>query len=36
MLNLGLKGKLAENIHLLVDAGVLNGFVIKGGVALRF
>ena len=36
MLNLGLKGKLAENIHLLVDAGVWNGLVLRGGVALRF
>jgi hypothetical protein len=34
-LNLGLKGRLSENIHILVDAGIWNGFLIRGGVAFR-
>ncbi|UCE42997.1 MAG: hypothetical protein JSV17_08630 [Candidatus Aminicenantes bacterium] len=34
-LNLGLKGKLAQNIHLMVDAGIWNGFTIRGGIAIR-
>lgn len=35
-LNLGLKGEITENIHLLVDAGIWDGFLIRGGIALRF
>lgn len=34
-LNFGLKGVLSENIHVLVDAGVWNGFLIRGGIAFR-
>ena len=34
-LNLGLKGKISENIHLMVDAGIWNGFLIRGGLAIR-
>jgi hypothetical protein len=34
-LNLGLKGKINDNIHLMVDAGVWNGFIIRGGIAIR-
>lgn len=34
-LNLGLKGRLTENLYILVDAGIFNGFLIRGGVALR-
>jgi hypothetical protein len=34
-LNLGLKARLTSNIHLFVDGGVLNGLIIRGGVALR-
>lgn len=34
-LNLGLKAVLTPNIHLLVDAGVWNGFLIRGGVSFR-
>jgi len=34
-LNLGLKGKITENIHLMVDAGIWNGFLIRGGIAIR-
>jgi hypothetical protein len=34
-LNLGLKAVLTPNIHLLVDAGVWNGFLIRGGVSIR-
>ena len=34
-LNLGLKGKITDNIHLMVDAGIWNGFIIRGGIAIR-
>ncbi len=34
-LNLGLKAKLSQNIHLLIDAGIWNGFLLRGGVAIR-
>jgi len=35
-LSLGLKGRLTENIYLLVDAGVWDGFLLRSGVAFRF
>jgi len=35
-LNLGLKGKITDNIHLLVDAGIWDGLLIRGGIAYRF
>ena len=34
-LHFGLKAKLSANIHLLVDAGVFNGFLLRGGIAIR-
>lgn len=34
-LNLGLKGKITQNIHLMADVGIWNGFIIRGGIALR-
>ncbi len=34
-LNVGLKAKLTKNVHLLVDAGVLDGFIVSGGLAIR-
>jgi hypothetical protein len=34
-LNLGLKAKISPNIHLMVDAGIWNGFIIRGGLAIR-
>lgn len=34
-LHFGLKAKLAKFAHLLVDFGVLDGFVLRGGVAIR-
>jgi hypothetical protein len=34
-LNLGLKAKVTPNIHLMVDAGIWNGFIIRGGLAIR-
>lgn len=33
--NLGLKVKATKTVHLLVDGGVLNGFVLRGGIAVR-
>ncbi len=34
-LNLGVKGKITEFIHIMVDAGIWNGFMVRGGIALR-
>lgn len=34
-LNLGLKAKLSPNIYLLVDAGIWDGFLLRGGVSVR-
>ncbi len=35
-LNIGLKGRLTENVHLLVDAGVWDGLLLRAGLAYRF
>lgn len=35
-LSLGVKAEITENVHLLVDAGVWNGFMLRGGLAARF
>jgi len=35
-LNLGLKGMITKNIHILIDAGILDGFLLRGGLSLRF
>jgi hypothetical protein len=35
-LNLGVKACLTKNIHVLVDAGVFDGFMASAGIALRF
>lgn len=35
-LNFGLKGEITKNLYLLVDAGLWNGFLIRGGTAVRF
>ena len=35
-LNLGLKAALTDSLHLLVDAGIWNGFLLRGGIAYRF
>ncbi len=34
-LNLGVKGKITDFVHIMVDAGIWNGFLIRGGIALR-
>ncbi|MCX6560580.1 MAG: hypothetical protein NTZ26_08695, partial [Candidatus Aminicenantes bacterium] len=34
-LHFGLKAKLAKFAHLMVDFGVLDGFVLRGGLAIR-
>lgn len=34
-LNTGLKVKITQNVHVLVDAGVFDGFLISGGLAVR-
>ena len=35
-LSLGIKGEITEQVHLLVDAGIWDGFLIRGGLAFRF
>ncbi len=35
-INLGLKGEITDNLHLLVDAGIWNGLLLRGGIAFRF
>jgi hypothetical protein len=34
-LHLGLKAKITPNIHLLVDAGIWDGFLLRAGLAVR-
>jgi hypothetical protein len=34
-LNVGLKARLTKNIHVLIDGGVFDGFMISGGVSVR-
>lgn len=34
-LNLGLKGRISKNLFILVDAGIWDGFLIRGGIAIR-
>jgi hypothetical protein len=34
-LHFGLKGVITKNIHALVDFGILNGFLLRGGLAIR-
>ncbi len=34
-LNLGLKGEITRNLYLLLDAGIWNGFLLRGGIAVR-
>ena len=35
-LNLGLRGRLTENLYALVDAGIWDGFLLRAGLAFRF
>jgi len=35
-LNLGVKGAITENLYLLLDTGIWNGFILRGGIACRF
>ncbi len=34
-LNMGLKARISQNIHFLVDAGIWNGFLLRGGLSIR-
>jgi len=34
-LNLGLKGEITKNLYLLFDAGFWDGFLLRGGIAIR-
>jgi len=35
-LNFGIKGELAENFYVLIDAGIWDGLLVRGGLAYRF
>jgi hypothetical protein len=35
-LNLGIKGVISKNIQVLLDAGIWDGFLLRGGIAFRF
>ena len=35
-LGFGIKGVVTNNIHLLVEGAILDGFVLRAGVAVRF
>jgi len=35
-LNIGLKAKITDNIHVLIDGGILDGFILRAGIAVRF
>jgi hypothetical protein len=35
-LNLGIKAEFTEYLHLLVDAGIWDGFLLRAGLSLRF
>lgn len=35
-MNFGIKAEFTQNLHLLIDAGVLNGFILRAGLSLRF
>lgn len=35
-LNVGIKGIITQNVHFLMDAGIWDGFLIRGGIAFRF
>ncbi|MCP2519026.1 hypothetical protein NLB65_01415 [Candidatus Aminicenantes bacterium AC-335-B20] len=34
-LSFGIKGEITENIHILFDAGIWNGFLLRGGLSFR-
>jgi hypothetical protein len=34
-LHFGMKGVITKNIHALIDFGILDGFVLRGGLAIR-
>ncbi len=34
-LSVGVKAEITGNVHLLVDAGIWNGFMLRGGLAVR-
>ena len=34
-LNLGIKGEINRNIYLLLETGIFNGFIFRGGIAFR-
>lgn len=34
-LHLGLKGVITKNVHALLDFGILDGFLLRGGIAIR-
>ena len=35
-LNIGIKGEITNNIYLLLDVGIWDGFILRAGLAIRF
>ncbi|MFW6129352.1 MAG: hypothetical protein ACOC6P_03815 [Candidatus Aminicenantaceae bacterium] len=35
-LHIGVKGEITNNIHVLLDAGIWDGFLLRGGISYRF
>ncbi|MFB0565658.1 MAG: hypothetical protein ACETWK_08280 [Candidatus Aminicenantaceae bacterium] len=34
-INFGIKGPIYDNLYLLIDAGIWDGFLIRGGIPFR-
>jgi hypothetical protein len=34
-LNLGIKGEIIKGFYILIDFGIWNGFLLRGGIAFR-
>ena len=34
-LNFGLKGEITPNLYVLVETGIFNGFILRGGISIR-
>lgn len=33
---IGIRARIVQNVHLLVEGGIFNGFIIRGGLSIRF
>jgi len=35
-MNLGIRGEIVDNVYLLGEVAIYDGFIIRGGLAYRF